>query len=92
MINTVYALREALAMLAEEGVEAAWARHAAAAAQLHVRLKKRGTWLDALRSLRHDSSLKLAAARTGWAGPPGPEAVRQRPERSPAHRHHSCGP
>jgi alanine-glyoxylate transaminase/serine-glyoxylate transaminase/serine-pyruvate transaminase len=37
MINTVYSLREALAMLAEEGLPAAWARHAAAAAQLHVR-------------------------------------------------------
>ena len=39
MINNIYALREALAMLTEEGIEAAWARHAAAAAQLHVRAR-----------------------------------------------------
>lgn len=33
----VYALREALAILAEEGLENVWARHAAAAKELHVR-------------------------------------------------------
>ena len=41
-INTVYALREALAMLAEEGIEESWARHAAAAAQLHAGLERMG--------------------------------------------------
>jgi alanine-glyoxylate transaminase/serine-glyoxylate transaminase/serine-pyruvate transaminase len=45
MINTVYALREALAMLAEEGIEEMWARHAAAAAQLHAGLERMGLTL-----------------------------------------------
>ena len=41
-INSFYQLRESLAMLAEEGLEAAWARHAAAAQQLYVGLERLG--------------------------------------------------
>jgi len=38
----VYALREALAILAEEGLEKSWARHLAAKNKLHRELEKRG--------------------------------------------------
>jgi alanine-glyoxylate transaminase/serine-glyoxylate transaminase/serine-pyruvate transaminase len=41
-INSFYQLRESLAMLAEEGLEAAWARHAAAAQQLYAGLERLG--------------------------------------------------
>jgi alanine-glyoxylate transaminase/serine-glyoxylate transaminase/serine-pyruvate transaminase len=40
MISNVYSLREALAMLAEEGLEAAWARHQHMADRLHQGLKE----------------------------------------------------
>ena len=42
MINNIYGLREALAVLAEEGLESSWARHATAAAQLHAGLERLG--------------------------------------------------
>jgi alanine-glyoxylate transaminase / serine-glyoxylate transaminase / serine-pyruvate transaminase len=44
-INTMYQLREALALLSEEGLEAAWARHQEAAAQLHEGLQRLGLTL-----------------------------------------------
>ena len=44
-INTMYQLREALALLCEEGLEAAWARHQEAAAQLHEGLQRLGLTL-----------------------------------------------
>ncbi|GAQ81592.1 Aminotransferase class V [Klebsormidium nitens] len=42
MVSNVYQLREALAMLAEEGLEAAWARHQQMADRLYEGLKQLG--------------------------------------------------
>jgi alanine-glyoxylate transaminase/serine-glyoxylate transaminase/serine-pyruvate transaminase len=44
-VNSIYGLREALALLADEGLESLWARHAAAAAQLHQGLEAMGLTL-----------------------------------------------
>lgn len=41
-VSSLYGLREALAMLASEGLEATWQRHADAAAQLHGGLRALG--------------------------------------------------
>ena len=41
-MNGIYSMREAVAMLAEEGLEATWARHAAASKQLHDGLQAMG--------------------------------------------------
>eukprot|EP00271_Cylindrocystis_brebissonii_P007419 TRINITY_DN20941_c0_g1_i1.p1 TRINITY_DN20941_c0_g1~~TRINITY_DN20941_c0_g1_i1.p1 ORF type:complete len:456 (+),score=37.97 TRINITY_DN20941_c0_g1_i1:141-1508(+) len=42
MVSNVYALREALALLAEEGLEATWARHLATAEQLWAGIEALG--------------------------------------------------
>lgn len=42
MVSSVYQLREALAMLAEEGLEAAWARHHQMADRLYQGLQQVG--------------------------------------------------
>jgi aspartate aminotransferase-like enzyme len=55
MVSTVYQLREALAMLAEEGLHSAWARHAAMAADLHRGLA--------------DLGLELFVANPAWRLP-----------------------
>ena len=44
-VNSMYQLREALAMLAEEGLEATWQRHQEAAAQLYAGLERLGLTL-----------------------------------------------
>lgn len=41
-VNSLYAMHEALRLVAEETLEARWARHRAAAEQLYVRMEKAG--------------------------------------------------
>jgi len=64
-INSLYMLREALAMVAEEGLEEVWARHAAAAKQLHVGLEALG-----LKLFVKDPAHRLATVTTVEV-PPG---------------------
>ncbi len=47
-VNQIYALREGLAMLAEEGLEQCWARHRRCAERLH-----KGWWQIGLISQKH---------------------------------------
>lgn len=62
MVSSVYQLREALAMLAEEGLEAAWARHQQMADRLYEGLKQVGRLQE--RGLGICASSKRRTART----------------------------
>jgi alanine-glyoxylate transaminase / serine-glyoxylate transaminase / serine-pyruvate transaminase len=73
-VNNIYQLREAVAMLASEGLEAVWARHAAAGKQLQEGLQAMG--LELFRpAWCGQTSPPTSCARTslrlrgGWAPP-----------------------